>query len=226
MVVALGPGKFYGSSLPRPRFYTDVKFNDERVDPPLPVMDPLMAWAEEAHWSMGGLSFKRHRLQGRIEGKVEKLRAQRESVFKKSQKQQKSAKGSIASQPDMDKNGSRISSTPSPPPAPVAIKRRRVVGLVDELEEEEPRKRGPVRKLGDDFERVARESGMSVKNGGTVAARTRGKKNEGNVGLDEGKIKTGKRKLVKGGGKVGAAIVGAAAGIRSSPRLAKRGAST
>ncbi|KAL0443974.1 UNVERIFIED_CONTAM: hypothetical protein Slati_2120100 [Sesamum latifolium] len=69
MVVALGPGKFYGSSLPRPRFYTDVKLNDERVDPPLPVMDPLMAWAQEAHWSMGGLSFKRHRLQGRIEAK-------------------------------------------------------------------------------------------------------------------------------------------------------------
>ncbi|KAL0362387.1 UNVERIFIED_CONTAM: hypothetical protein Scaly_1193900 [Sesamum calycinum] len=226
MVVALGPGKFYGSSLPRPRFYTDVKLNDERVDPPLPVMDPLMAWAQEAHWSMGGLSFKRHRLQGRIEGKVEKLRAQRESVFKKSPKQQKYAKVSIASRPDAEKNGSRISNTPSPPPAPVAIKRRRVVGLVDELEEEEeePRKRGPVRKLGDDFERVAKESGM--KTGGAVAARTRGKKNDGNVGVEEGKVTTGNRKLVKGGRKIGASIVSAAAGIRSSPRLAKRGAAT
>ena len=62
------PAKFYGSSLPRPRIYTDVKFNEERVDPPVPVLDPLLAWANEAHWSMGGLSFKRLRLQGRIEG--------------------------------------------------------------------------------------------------------------------------------------------------------------
>ncbi|KAK4420905.1 hypothetical protein Salat_2041000 [Sesamum alatum] len=31
MVVAIGPCKFYGSSLPRPRIYTDL-----RIDPPLP----------------------------------------------------------------------------------------------------------------------------------------------------------------------------------------------
>ncbi|KAI3780654.1 hypothetical protein L2E82_10639 [Cichorium intybus] len=60
MVVALGPGKFYGRGLPRPRFYTDVKYNSYRVDPPVPVTDPFMAWAEEAHWSMGGLNFKRN----------------------------------------------------------------------------------------------------------------------------------------------------------------------
>ncbi|XP_057790483.1 uncharacterized protein LOC131007594 [Salvia miltiorrhiza] len=83
MVVALGPGKFYGNSLPRPRFYTDVKFNEERVDPSPSVTDPLMAWAEEAHWSMGGLNVKRHRLQGRIEGNVERLRVQREQIFKR-----------------------------------------------------------------------------------------------------------------------------------------------
>jgi len=75
MVVALGPGKFYGSSLPRPRFYTDVKFGPDRVDPPAPVMDPFLSWAGEAHWSMGGLSFKRLRLQGRIEGNIKRLRA-------------------------------------------------------------------------------------------------------------------------------------------------------
>ncbi|KAJ8636052.1 hypothetical protein MRB53_010319 [Persea americana] len=78
MVVALGPGKFYGRSLPRPRYYTDVKFNEERVDPPLLVFEPFLFWANDAHWSMGGLSFQRHRLQGKIEGNINKLRAQRE----------------------------------------------------------------------------------------------------------------------------------------------------
>ncbi|KAG6515343.1 hypothetical protein ZIOFF_025754 [Zingiber officinale] len=79
MVVVLGSGKFYGSSLPRPRFYAH---GDERVDPPVPISDPLLVWANEAHWSMGGLSFHRHRhrLQGRIEGSVKRLRAQREEI--------------------------------------------------------------------------------------------------------------------------------------------------
>ncbi|XP_039135220.1 uncharacterized protein LOC120272460 [Dioscorea cayenensis subsp. rotundata] len=78
MVVALGPGKFYGSSLPRPRFYSDVKLSPERIDPPPPVMEPFLEWAREAHWSMGGLSSQRHRLQGRIEGSIKKLKAQAE----------------------------------------------------------------------------------------------------------------------------------------------------
>ncbi|KAL6529616.1 hypothetical protein OROGR_015239 [Orobanche gracilis] len=220
MVVALGPGKFYGSSLPRPRFYTDVKFNDERVDPPPSVMDPLKAWAEEAHWSMGGLNFKRHRLQGRIEGKIERLRAQRESVFKKSQKQQKSATVSEALGPDKDSNSSRVTKTPSPPLIPVALKRRRVVDLVDEEEEAGMMKRAPVRKLVDDFERVARESGISNggESDGTVAARTRSKKSPIKVGVDLVNINK-RNKLVKGGRKIGAAVVAAAVGIRSSPRL-------
>ncbi|CAI9783679.1 unnamed protein product [Fraxinus pennsylvanica] len=194
MVVALGPGKFYGSSLPRPRFYTDVKLNDERVDPPPSVMDPLMSWADEAHWSMGGLSFKRYRLQGRIEGNP----------------------------------------SPSPPPAPVANKRRRVVGLVDEEEEGlgsgREIKRGAVRKLGDDFERVARESGMrgkkaspakkvAVGGGEVLAAMTKSKKEV----MNGVKARKGK-KLVKGGKSVGAAVVAAATSrLRSSPRLAARG---
>ncbi|XP_068651574.1 uncharacterized protein [Aristolochia californica] len=80
MVVSLGRGKFYGSSLPRPRFYTDVTLNEERIDPPLPVMEPLLSWAREAHWSMGGLSYKRCRLQGKIEGNITKLRKQQEKV--------------------------------------------------------------------------------------------------------------------------------------------------
>ncbi|KAJ6763856.1 hypothetical protein OIU79_024406 [Salix purpurea] len=63
-----------GSTLPRPRIYTDVKHSVERVDPPVPVMDPFLSWANEAHWSMGGLNFNRLRYQGRIEGNTDKLR--------------------------------------------------------------------------------------------------------------------------------------------------------
>ncbi|KAJ4833220.1 hypothetical protein Tsubulata_049073 [Turnera subulata] len=79
MAVSLGPGKFYGSSLPRPRIYTD---GGERVDPPVPVMDALLSWTNEAHWSMGGLSFERLRFQGRIEGNVARLRKLREKQKK------------------------------------------------------------------------------------------------------------------------------------------------
>ncbi|KAF9588093.1 hypothetical protein IFM89_007334 [Coptis chinensis] len=76
MVISLKPAKFYGSSLPRPQIYTDIKFNEERVDPPLSILDPLLDWAKDAHWSMGGLSFKRVRHQGKIEGNIKKLRVE------------------------------------------------------------------------------------------------------------------------------------------------------
>ncbi|EPS66908.1 hypothetical protein M569_07871 [Genlisea aurea] len=207
MVVALGPGKFYGSSLPRPRFYNDVKYSDERVDPPPPVTEPFMSWAREAHWSMGGLSFDRLRLQGRIEGNVEKLRAQQEKTLKRrdSNKQQKSP-------PEAAKSRSRLKETPSPPPAPIAIKRRRVVGLVEDDDDEQeapPRKvRGVVRKLGNEFEKEAAESRPAA------PAPTRNEK--------EVTMRTKTKKLKKGGMTVGAAVAGAAAAIRTSPRLAKR----
>ncbi|XP_027063763.1 uncharacterized protein [Coffea arabica] len=215
MVVALGPGKFYGSSLPRPRFYTDVKLNDERVDPPVPVMDPLMSWAQEAHWSMGGLSFTRHRLQGRIEGNVKKLRAEREKLFKKAQKE----KGS---------------GSPVTPPAPVAVKRRRRM-LVDEEEEEEEEEevveekrmelRKTARKLGDDFDRVANEKKRSPARagGGGAAGRKRGRvgeEEEGGQDEIKGKLK-GKKEIGKKKGEKDMAV--AAKGTRTSPRLAKRG---
>ncbi|XP_057775110.1 uncharacterized protein LOC130994092 [Salvia miltiorrhiza] len=184
-----------------------------------------MAWAEEAYWSMGGLNVKRHRLQGRIEGNVERLRVQREQIFKRSPIPNKSVKKPAASRRQEDE----IDKTPSPPRAPVAIKRRRVVGLLDEDEEEEvvAAKRGPVRKLGDDFERVARESGMASNAGSesggaaAAAARTRSKSGKTSLSSDEVERKGEKKKLVKGGRKIGAAVVAAASGIRSSPRLSK-----
>ncbi|XP_019169631.1 PREDICTED: uncharacterized protein LOC109165359 [Ipomoea nil] len=206
MVVALGPGKFYGKSLPRPRIYTDVKFNEERVDPPVPVFDPLMSWAEEAHWSMGGLSFKRHRLQGRIEGNISKIRAEHEKQVKKLKKNSPS------------KSSSPVFYTPSPPPAPIAVKRKR--RLIDEEEgDEAPRgsKMWPVRKLGDDFDRVAYESGL-IDSGSeeTVAARTRGRKAEKAAVEAEvvTKVKSKGLKRLKKGIKKSV--------NRSSPRLAKR----
>ncbi|XP_059302750.1 uncharacterized protein LOC132054794 [Lycium ferocissimum] len=184
MVVALGPGKFYGSSLPRPRFYTNP--DHERVDPPVSVLDPFLSWAEEAHWSMGGLSFKRLRLQGRIEGNINKLRSEREKIEKKA------AKGKGFS--------------PSPPPEKVNLKRK--IRLVDEFEDDvevvgRVEKRGLVRKLDDDFDRVAT-------------------RNREDVVEEVNKVKTkGKsRRLVKGLKSNGSVTPTA---TRVSPRLSKRG---
>ncbi|CAH1424039.1 unnamed protein product [Lactuca virosa] len=236
MVVALGPGKFYGSGLPRPRIYTDIKYNSYRVDPPVSVTDPLMSWSEEAHWSMGGLNVKRHRLQGRIEGNIEKLRSQIEESIKKkeslsppsskkkpiSKSSEKSAKKKGA---DMDRSRS-----PSPPPAPLANKRkRRFLGLVDEDDEGEgeenvPARKFPVRKLSDEFDFVAntKESPARISRGiesetPTIALRTRGQKT-----VIEEPIKTlskGKKRLRKIGEITN---VDASSSFRISPRIVKR----
>ncbi|XP_022989501.1 uncharacterized protein LOC111486558 [Cucurbita maxima] len=163
MVVPLGPGKFYGSSLPRPRYYTDVKFNDERVDPPTPVLDPFLSWANEAHWSMGGLSFNRLRLQGRIEGNVNKLRTEREKIAKKKKVETQERSDSDV-RDDAVRRSKKLKSV-SPPPVPIATKRRRLMPLFDAEDDdvgehkEEIRvvKRRLVKKLGDDFDRVAVE---------------------------------------------------------------------
>lgn len=122
MVLALEPVRFYGSSLPRPRFYKPP--NEERVDPPVSVLDPLMSWAEDAHWSMGGVNFTRHRLQGKIEGNIDKLRAEREETPEE--------KGALPV----------CTESPPMPPAPYVLKRKR--RLVDESEDVES---GLVRKI-------------------------------------------------------------------------------
>lgn len=197
MVEALGPAKFYGSILPRPRFY---KANEERVDPPVSVIDPLMSWAEETHGSMGGMNFTRHRLQGRIEGNIEKLRTELEKVEKKTGKETP-AKGSTPF-PD----------SPSPPPAPYVLKRKRF--LIDESEVKER----VGRKLGDEFDRVAEES--RFKSGGAVKAvarRTRSRRNEDAVAEVVNQVKA-KGKL-KEGLKDGEKVVSS---TRTSPRLLKR----
>lgn len=222
MVVSLGPGKFYGSSLPRPRIYTDIKYNSDRVDPPVPVLDALMSWADEAHWSMGGLSFHRHRLQGRIEGNVEKLRNQIEKTIKLKETLSPKNKSKKIVSKLVEKSGKKMRKTtkevdrsPSPPPAPIANKRkRRYVGLVDEDDESNEQievKKWPVRKLSDEFERVAND-----KKGGeieTIASRTRGRKMGEESGLK------GKKRLRK----VADGENDDVSPSRSSSRLAKRG---
>ncbi|KAL5864876.1 hypothetical protein ACOSQ3_002390 [Xanthoceras sorbifolium] len=202
MVVPLGPGKFYGSSLPRPRIYTDIKLNSERVDPPVSVMDPFLSWANDAHWSMGGLNFKRLRLQGRIEGSVAKLRIEREKFLKTQSKQ-------ISKDPaTLGVDHKRRGSSASPPPAPVAVKRRRFLALSDEEEEGEDivRKEKVVsyrRKLENEFDRVASEDQVGVR---TRSRRSKGP-NETKELISE---KTKKAKNIK-------------KEIRTSPRLARRG---
>ncbi|CAN1123735.1 hypothetical protein LINPERPRIM_LOCUS3386 [Linum perenne] len=158
MVVALGPGKFYGSSLPRPRFYNNVNSNSEHVDPPVSVMDPLLSWAREAHWSMGGLNTERVRFQGRIEGNVDKLRKFREKQTKLQ------ARNTPEKQKDQVRKGDKKrADSVSPPPAPRVTKKRKFVDLFDEdgeaeEEEQKGRKKMPVRKLVGEFEKVAKLS--------------------------------------------------------------------
>ncbi|PON49669.1 hypothetical protein PanWU01x14_228330 [Parasponia andersonii] len=267
MVVPLGPGKFYGTSLPRPRIYTDVKLNDERVDPPVRVMDALLSWANEAHWSMGGLSFKRLRLQGRIEGSVTKLRAQRERIAKN--KTKLAAKSSSARS---DRSGSKRKEVindddtdaeddddydDSPPPAPIATKRRKFMDLIDKDADNEighkeeasgahrVRRRRLVKKLGDDFDKVASENeeaketpdeGLSNGGSGSVGSRARRQiledtdapatetvmkvVEEVNKLRFEGKKSKGSVKCKgKSGGASGSAP---ASRVRTSPRLAKK----
>ncbi|KAG0484285.1 hypothetical protein HPP92_008364 [Vanilla planifolia] len=148
MVVALGPGKFYGSSLPRPRFFTDVKFNKERVDPPVDVLDPLLSWAHGAHWSMGGLSFERLRLQGRIEGSIKKLRAQQ----LQSRKQKKATPPLAAAL--------KIKSTGVQPPSLEALGSESPASEEDTVSvaPSPPLKKKRARKLADEFEKVASDA--------------------------------------------------------------------
>ncbi|KAL4279235.1 hypothetical protein GQ457_03G006560 [Hibiscus cannabinus] len=210
MVVPLGPGKFYGSSLPRPRIYTETRFNSERVDPPVPVLDPLLSWANEAHWSMGGLSFKRLRLQGRIEGNVKKLKAQREKlVYDKDD------------DPIVKRNNRDASA--SPPPAPMAVKRRGFFDF-DNVDDEESESEGEemmvkrvVRKLGEYFERVANDE-----DGG--GGRSKEKRSLGDgIGIDVMKIVEEVNVQSPVAKKKKDNLQPSGTGTRCSPRLAKRG---
>ncbi|KAH0451309.1 hypothetical protein IEQ34_018608 [Dendrobium chrysotoxum] len=187
MVVALGPGKFYGSSLPRPRFFADVKFNDERVDPPAPVLDPLLSWANEAHWSMGGLSFQRHRLQGRIEGSIKKLRVQQDRSRRRKKEAAKIRISGVkpASLKTLDSEPSESPEeiapvTPSPPP-----KKKRARKLMDEFEMVATEEKGRRSVGNDEIDSVSLKKGNEEAVVG-VSSRTRGRRSpagkKGNAG--------------------------------------------
>ncbi|VAH99035.1 unnamed protein product [Triticum turgidum subsp. durum] len=169
MVVALGPGRFFGGGLPRPRV-----FPGDRVDPPAPVTDALLCWARDAHWSMGGLAAKRLRLQGRIEGNLVKLRrtARRDArVSAKSSKAKVRAVGHGPAPATLD-DALGSDDDDSEDEAEVAAQekamRREVVEDDEDSESGESEgegvplvtiaaaaKRKRVRKLSDEFDRIA-----------------------------------------------------------------------
>jgi hypothetical protein len=165
MVVALGPGRFYGSSLPRPRFFPG---GGDRVDPPAPVNDALLSWAHEAHWSMGGLNAKRLRLQGRIEGNIEKLRrTARRDVRVKARAA--GVKAAFLAALGSDVDASDGDSDEEEAAAQERILKREVLdddedsdGSDESDDEDEPlatiataAKKKRARKLGDEFDRIA-----------------------------------------------------------------------
>lgn len=131
---------------------------------------------------------------------MNKLRVQREALFKKSGKQQK----------------------PASSPAPRVIKRRRVVGLVDEEEEvgHEGLKNGEARKLGQNFRKneVQSENDGGGEGGGVAAARKRSERKEVDLVVVEEDLKKVNKKSAEARRRVGAVAAG-----RSSPRLAKAG---
>ncbi|XP_008805847.1 uncharacterized protein LOC103718696 [Phoenix dactylifera] len=179
MVVALGPGRFYGSSLPRPRFYAEVKLNEDRVDPPVRVMDPLLSWANEAHWSMGGLSFKRHRLQGRIEGSIKKLRAQQERMHRNSPSidRNPATKPRFSGHKPQSLASLRSDSSESESEEEVQ-KKAKDVSIVSSPSIGSAQKRKRVRRLGDEFDRIAEQQQMGKQSEAveSVASRTRSRR--------------------------------------------------
>ncbi|XP_010943631.1 uncharacterized protein [Elaeis guineensis] len=198
MVVGLGPGRFYGSSLPRPRFYTEVKLNDERVDPPVPVMDPLLLWANDAHWSMGGLSFKRHRLQGRIEGSIKKLRAQQERTHGSSPSLNRNpaAKPRFSGHKPLSLASLRSDSSDSEEEE--FQKKAKDVSIVSSPLIGSAQKRKRARRLGDEFDRIAEQQqmGKQSEEGEGVASRTRSRK------PDVEEVELGEEPTVTGKGSV------------------------
>ncbi|XP_024530223.1 uncharacterized protein LOC112346169 [Selaginella moellendorffii] len=114
MVATLKPARFYGDAMPRPHIYYGTYLNTERVDPPPPVNEALLQWAKDAHWSMGGLSSKRTRMQGKIEGRISKLRSEEDEGAKlpapSSSNEKKKRKGVVD-------DGGREEEVPLPSPA-------------------------------------------------------------------------------------------------------------
>ncbi|KAI9086767.1 hypothetical protein K1719_031361 [Acacia pycnantha] len=117
-----------------------------------------MSSANEAHSSIGGRRFSGLTLEGKIENNDNKLRAERES--RSPIPEARSCSGGL------DNNSAALA---SPPPAPLATKRRRYMAFMDDDEVEgteaeeigADNRRAPrrlVKKLWDDFDRVATDN--------------------------------------------------------------------
>lgn len=93
---------------------------------------------------------------GKIEGNVKKLRSQREKEFKAHPISPSPSKVDL---PRSKNSAASRSRSPSPPPAPIGLKRKRFVTLLEQENlvpvEKTRRGRRLVKKLGDDFDRVA-----------------------------------------------------------------------
>ncbi|GAQ87604.1 hypothetical protein KFL_003640060 [Klebsormidium nitens] len=98
--------KFYGSGLPRPYRYFPDDPAKSRVDPPGTVNGALLEWAAEAHWNMGGLNVTRKKLQGKIEGKLDKL--DKEQKKRSSSSAKKSSAKRRRQDPDSDAEDERV----------------------------------------------------------------------------------------------------------------------
>ncbi|KAK8951878.1 hypothetical protein KSP39_PZI004719 [Platanthera zijinensis] len=208
-LVALGPGRFYGSGLPRPRYFSDVKFNDERVDPPASVLDPLLTWANEAHWSMGGLSFQRYRLQGRIEGSIKKLREHHDRSDRK-----KRAAAKI-----------RISVVkPTSPKSPDSLPAESSEEICQETAAVTPlpKKKKRARKLIDEFEMVAAEEKSQTRKPlvNPAVPKNSPKKAKKDDAVDVVSSRTRSRKLSTGKKEDGSPTVAGPLPRRTSPRNA------
>ncbi|XP_028807873.1 uncharacterized protein LOC114762548 [Neltuma alba] len=117
-----------------------------------------MSSANEAHWSIGGPRFSGLTLQDKIDNNGNKLLAERES--RSPMTEARSCSGGL------EKDNSAV--LVSPPPAPLATKRRRYMAFMDDdgegTEAEEigadnrKARRKLVKKLWDDFDRVAMEN--------------------------------------------------------------------
>ncbi|XP_021900937.1 uncharacterized protein LOC110816898 [Carica papaya] len=145
-VVNIQFDKFYETSL-------SPQVNKEQLDPFSPSSDPLDSCTNEVHKSKGGLNDTHLRFEDCIEGNINKLNNKNEKLIKKTSFDCKTNKAQKRSQ------------SISPPPAPIAIKRRRrflYSGHEDDDNEGEKDcefgrlvNKRIVRKLLNDFSRVA-----------------------------------------------------------------------
>ncbi|KAF3324844.1 hypothetical protein FCM35_KLT11001 [Carex littledalei] len=183
MVVALGPGRFYGSGLPRPRYYPDPKLNSTRIDPPESMMDPFLSWANEAHWSMGGLSSRRLRLQGRIEGSITKLRKSMSPKKRKTVTRFTKQRLASLEEDDDEPEDEEVYDSDVEEEEGEEEEESESEEESEEEIEASSKKRKRARRLGDEFDRIAEEANKKGKGDKKVSKREKGQEKPRRVSL-------------------------------------------